>query len=99
MIYIGVPIWVQLVSGNIIIFDGPAYKLSKTWFGDFLHGEMCYWVSTEANVVPDPLMDDRLHCICPVEIINRHDGNLQVEKDLPENQQPFLIPCRRDTLV
>lgn len=80
VIYIGVPLWVQLLAGDVILFDGPVLQLSKTWFGNFLDGEMCYWVSTEANINPEPLMPDPLLCICPVDIYNKSDEQLQVEK-------------------
>lgn len=80
MIYTGVPLWIQVLAGDLILFDGPAFRLSKTWFGNFLNGEMCYWVSTAANTAPEPLLDDPLHCICPVEVTNKSDDHMQVEK-------------------
>lgn len=82
-IYVRIPIWVRVDifgKGNISIQEIPTVSLSDTWFGSFTEGELCYWVSTSARrkIEPDSLRP--YLAICPIEIINKSEEELFVEK-------------------
>ncbi len=82
-IYVGIPVWVRVqVDGRrpVVLHDVPTVVLSKTWFGSFTDGELCYWLTTAAprSVQREPERPYR--AICPVRITNRADGDLRVEK-------------------
>ncbi|NIR52930.1 DUF432 domain-containing protein [candidate division KSB1 bacterium] len=82
-IYVRVPIWVRIEpwrKRDVGIVEVPTLVLSKTWFGTFKAGELCYWISSDArrDITPDyarPFL-----AICPVQIINSADMELFVEK-------------------
>ncbi len=79
-IYVRVPVWVRVLLGKTEIVEIPTEVLSKTWFGSFVDGELCYWISSAArkNVVKDP---EKSHlAICPIEIINKSEEKLLVDK-------------------
>ncbi|RMG25634.1 MAG: hypothetical protein D6732_22160, partial [Methanobacteriota archaeon] len=79
-IYVRVPLWVRIQIGTQPLLELPIVILSKTWFGDFLEGELCYWISSSARKVysPDPLRP--YMSICPIQIYNRSADELLVEK-------------------
>jgi hypothetical protein len=58
----------------------PAVALSDTWWGDFLEGELCYWLTTTARrQVTRALLEPHL-VICPLRMVNASDDDLKVEK-------------------
>lgn len=79
-IYVRVPVWVKISLGKTSIIKLPSVILSKTWFGEFTGGELCYWISSAARkkIEPDPRRP--FLSICPVQIINHSRDELQVEK-------------------
>lgn len=82
-IYVRIPIWVRVdIFGkeNISIQEIPTVSLSDTWFGSFTEGELCYWVSTRARRKIDPDSLRPYLAICPIEIINKSEEELFVEK-------------------
>lgn len=82
-IFVGVPLWVRVsVPGEPVrtLADVPSLTLSDTWWGGFSEGELCYWLRTSARrrVTPEAL---RPHmALCPLELSNRSDEELPVEK-------------------
>lgn len=82
-IFIRVPIWIriELVSKKPeTIVELPTVTLSNTWFGSFLEGELCYWISSGARrtIETDPTRP--YLAICPVQIIDATDEELIIEK-------------------
>ncbi len=82
-IYIRVPIWIRIEQAGakeVQLVEIPSVIQSRTWFGTVTDGELCYWVTTSARrrVVIDPSMP--YLAICPVQIINSSDTDLEVEK-------------------
>lgn len=82
-IYVRVPIWIQIdlaTSTPVKLIEIPSVILSNTWFGTFFEGELCYWISTSAKrqVEPDP--DRPYLAICPIQLINKAEEDLLVEK-------------------
>ena len=83
IIYIRVPLWIR-VSANkdktILITDVPTVVLSKTWFGDFIDGELCYWITSGAQQSFDLKLSKPFQAICEVNIHNDSSDILFVEK-------------------
>lgn len=82
-IYVRVPIWlkIELVAREMIpLIEIPTVVLSNTWFGSFLEGELCYWISSgiRREIEPDP--DRNYLAICPIELHNRSDFDLSIER-------------------
>ena len=79
-IYVRVPVWVEILIGKYPVTAIPSVVLSKTWFGTFLEGELCYWISsgTRKAIEPDP--ERPFLAICPIFIKNDSEAELQEEK-------------------
>ncbi|MBN2012867.1 hypothetical protein JW960_26290 [candidate division KSB1 bacterium] len=82
-IYVKVPLWVQFLVGvrpPVTLIELPSVILSNTWFGTFFEGEACYWISSSARI--EPAWDDQkpFLAICPLQLQNNSDDDLQVEK-------------------
>lgn len=82
-IYVRVPLWLRLeltTREALSLIEIPTVVLSNTWFGTYTEGELCYWISSGARrqIEPDPTRS--YLAICPIQISNRSDGELQVEK-------------------
>lgn len=82
-VYARVPVWVQMNVINsqaIHIIDIPSAVLSNTWFGSFLEGELCYWISSGLRQRIE--MDTRRPhmVICPILLVNHSEEELLIEK-------------------
>ncbi len=78
--YVRIPVWVQVLFKKTVITELPSVVLSKTWFGNFVEGELCYWISTAARKQIEPDLFRPFLCICPIEISNSSEEELLVEK-------------------
>ncbi len=79
-IYVHVPLWAKMFVEETPIIELPTVVLSKTWFGDPLEGELCYWLSSPALKQRRPNLDVHHLAICPIKIVNRSQDELSVEK-------------------
>ncbi len=81
--YTRVPVWLQVqdtLDNNLSITEIPTMELSRTWFGPFTEGELCYWLQTNARrALRDDLFQDNL-CVCTINISNNSDEELHLEK-------------------
>lgn len=82
-IYVRVPIWlkIELTTRKPMTLDEiPTVILSNTWFGSFIEGELCYWVSSGARreIEPDPQRN--YLAICPIQMANKSEIDLSIEK-------------------
>ncbi|MCB0281466.1 MAG: DUF432 domain-containing protein [Calditrichae bacterium] len=79
-VFVRVPLWVQLNHGNFKVTEIPTVKLSKTWFGNFRKGELCYWISSSArrSVTEDLIRIYR--AVCPIDIRNKSDDEMLIDK-------------------
>lgn len=83
-IYVKVPLWVKIEHANkpkeqqLGLF--PSVVLSNTWFGDFIQGELCYWISSHARREFDPSDYECFQIVCPVQIKNTSTEKLLVDK-------------------
>ena len=82
-IFVRCPLWVRirlLGAEPQSLTEFPIAILSKTWFGDFTEGELCWWIHTSARreAIEDP--ERPWLAICPVRITNRSQDPLNVER-------------------
>lgn len=81
-IFTRIPIWIQikLDATQRILTELPTIKLSRTWFGGPMDGELCYWSTTKArrslqNVEAKPYLVN-----CPIQVTNNTRDDLNFEK-------------------
>lgn len=81
-IFTRIPVWVRISIGkkDTVLTELPTIKLSKTWFGTPMEGELCYWATTKArrslsNVERKPYLVS-----CPIQITNKTEEDLDFEK-------------------
>lgn len=83
-VFIRVPIWVrveiEIGTESLFLTDIPLIILTSTWSGTFMDGELCYAITSgvKASTSPDPSRP--YLAICPLDIANRSDEDLIVEK-------------------
>jgi hypothetical protein len=84
-VFVRVPLWirVELVLGQterVLLEEIPSLVMSDTWWGDFIEGELAYWLPTTARREMRPELH-RLHlAACPLQLLNRSGTDLNVEK-------------------
>ncbi len=85
-VYTRVPLWVRVDAiddaggGASRLTEVPTEVLSETWWGDFLDGELAYWVRTRAlRQLHDELFEPHM-VVCTLQLRNLSLDDLQVEK-------------------
>ncbi len=85
-IYMRVPAWVRVEAvererkKGATLMEVPTEILSDTWWGDFLTGELGYWLTTKGRrELRDDLFEPHL-VMCTLQLTNRSDDDLRVEK-------------------
>lgn len=82
-IYVGIPATVRFKlhrKEEQTLLELSSEPLPRTWFGDRLEGELCYWWSTRARrFIPD-MNKDSTRIGCPIHIKNRADEELNFDK-------------------
>lgn len=82
-VYVRVPLWarVEAVGGETRrLSDLPSVVLSDTWWGSVTEGELCYWLRTTARREVRPEVFAPHVAVCPLQLSNRADEELPVEK-------------------
>jgi hypothetical protein len=81
-IFTRIPAWVRigLSKADYTLVELPSVKLSRTWFGTPVEGELCYWSATKArrslsNVESKPYLIN-----CPIRITNKAKEDLDFTK-------------------
>ncbi|WP_445666446.1 DUF432 domain-containing protein [Fodinibius sp. AD559] len=77
-IFTRIPIWVRisLANNNYQLMELPAIKLSRTWFGTFIEGELCYHATTKARRDLSHVDKKPYFVSCPIKIDNKSDEEL-----------------------
>ena len=82
-VYARIPVWVRVSfehSPETPLFEIPTVVLSDTWWGDFVSGELAYWLPiTARRGVSGDLFRPHL-AMCPLELQNVSDRTLPVER-------------------
>jgi len=80
-IYIGTPMWVQVMDGNRTLCDVPTHNLRSTWFGpDTLTGRLCYATQTAARVDLDRVMRQIGWAITKLTMVNKTEQLFQFDR-------------------
>lgn len=82
-IFTRIPVWVAVslkASTEYKLMEIPTVELNKTWFGDFLSGSLCYWLSTSARREIVPEMFQPHTVITTMNIHNASREDLLIEK-------------------
>ncbi|NGP77974.1 DUF432 domain-containing protein [Balneolaceae bacterium YR4-1] len=81
-IFTRIPVWLRISIGknDTVLTELPSIKLSRTWFGTPIEGELCFWAITKArrslsNVERKPHMVS-----CPIQITNKTEEDLNFDK-------------------
>lgn len=78
-----IPVWVQISvinNGISLLTEIPTMVLSNTWFGSFLEGELCYWISSGLRQRFECDTNRPHMAICPILLDNKSDEELLIEK-------------------
>lgn len=85
-VYTRIPLWVRIEAVDqdrgqgVQLVEIPSERLSETWWGDFMDGELAYWVRTKAR--PElriGLLEPHM-AMCTLQLTNRSEDDLRVEK-------------------
>lgn len=81
-IYTRIPIWVRITIGKkkALLTELPTVKLSRTWFGSPLEGELCYWATTKARRSLSNVEQKSFLVNCPIHISNKTGEDLNFDK-------------------
>ena len=82
-IFVRVPLWVRVEAAGaetVTLTEVPSVVLSDTWWGEFTEGELCYWLPTSARRRVDPDAIAPHQVVCPLDLSNRSDRELEVER-------------------
>jgi hypothetical protein len=85
-VYTRLPAWVRVEaveqgrSEGSVLMEIPTEILSDTWWGDFLTGEMGYWLTTKARRELRPELFEPHMIMSALQLVNRSDDALPVEK-------------------
>lgn len=82
-IFVRVPLWVAVSVGESNgnrLTEVPTVGLSDTWWGEVNEGELAYWLPTTARRQVDSTVVGEHQAICPLDLSNRSDEKLEVEK-------------------
>lgn len=82
-IFTRIPVWIGVYAmENSLkkLMEVPSVVLSKTWFGDFVGGELCYWISSTARSQISPEIFQPHTAICTLNIRNDSEEELRIEK-------------------
>ena len=84
-IFVRVPLFARLFradaeGGTAEISELPSVVLSDTWWGDFVDGELAYWVRTRARRVVSPEVFQSHLAICAFALENQSAEALTVDR-------------------
>jgi hypothetical protein len=82
-IFVRVPLWAHLEAlGKVTtsLISIPTVEASDTWLGTFEEGELSYWIPTSARRSFDDSLFQPHLAMCPVQLVNRADEPLSVER-------------------
>ena len=82
-VYVRIPLWARLALADgpdVTLVEIPSIVMSDTWWGDFVSGELAFWLPTQARrTLSDDVFEPHL-VICPLELRNDSDDVLPVER-------------------
>ncbi|HBQ61674.1 MAG TPA: hypothetical protein DD671_19210 [Balneolaceae bacterium] len=81
-VYCRVSAWMEisLVKSNYVLHEIPVTKLSRTWFGNTMEGELCYWLTSKARRSLEQVKGKPYLINCPIQITNKSHTDLNFER-------------------
>jgi hypothetical protein len=85
-LYVRIPVWVCLEvveegrRKTTVLTEIPTEPLSDTWWGDFLDGELAYWLSTKGRRAVTPDLFHPHLVMATLQLSNLSEDDLAVEK-------------------
>ncbi|MEL7832434.1 DUF432 domain-containing protein [Fodinibius sp. Rm-B-1B1-1] len=72
-IYTRIPVWIRisLADNDYQLTELPSVKLSRTWFGTEIEGELCYHAKTKARRDLSHVDKKPYLVSCPIKIVNK----------------------------
>jgi hypothetical protein len=80
VVFVGVPIWLRLTSGDTVLADVAATRLSDTWFGTPTEGVMGYATRTALRTSVEAIPRRPYRALSRLEIDNQADEPLVLER-------------------
>lgn len=82
-VFVRAPLWARVTvsaADRRQLTEVPTVNLSDTWWGEFVDGELGYWLPTSArrSVGPESFAPHR--AVCPLDLSNRSSDELEVER-------------------
>ena len=65
---------------HLFLTEIPAIRMSDTWWGDFMEGELTYWLNTKARRAIAPELHVRHMAVCALDLSNESSIDLNVDK-------------------
>ena len=77
-IFSRIPVWIRisLAQSEYLLLELPTVKLSRTWFGSTVEGELCYHATTKARRDLSDVDNKPYLVSCPIVISNKSDEEL-----------------------
>lgn len=79
-VYIGVPLWIGVYDGEVLLHEVPAVRLSDTWFGTPTQGELCYATRTTLRMTLREVPRVTHRATCVLDVHNEHAEPLVLER-------------------
>lgn len=80
-LFVSVPLWIQLLVDDVVLFEEPLHRLSDTWFGPSTRvGELCYASRTSARLSLANLVVLPQRAMSAVRIRNQARSVLELER-------------------
>jgi len=82
-VYTRIPVWVAVFAHDPKkhkLTESPTVLLSKTWYGDFVDGVMCYWIHSAARREMSKDLLQEHTAVATLLIRNESENDLQIDK-------------------
>jgi hypothetical protein len=103
-VYVGVPLWIGLEDDGLLLHDVPAVRLSDTWFGTPVHGELCFATRTHLRMDLGEVPRVEHRALCVIDVRNDRAEALVLERVrlpapslsiyLDDEDRPWTSPVR-----
>lgn len=98
MFYVSIPVAIQMCTGSVAevpLMEVPSVVLSNSWFGEPVHGQLCYALKTTARRTLDDLRVSPHLVACPIHIQNRSGTVLAFERLCLQTQHMAIFQDQR----
>ncbi|MFK7927424.1 MAG: hypothetical protein AB8H79_04510 [Myxococcota bacterium] len=79
-VFVGIPLWGQIWVGDTLLWDQSIVRLSDTWFGTPLDGDLCFATRTHLSMDREAVGRKPYRAVCTVQVVNHSDEPLTLER-------------------